>query len=387
MKRAVGGVSFVDRRDQRGYQSERRGNTPSFKHQNGERVKVQRLTSWGLATVILAVVGCSSSTSGAGGAAGGMPGGAAGAAGGGTSGTAGTSGGSSGTGPGGAAGGGQAAGGSTGIGGAGGSGAGGMGGTFVSTTLLVDDDDSDNNDPNSPVQTSSYSDTLFAGLLAGENITYSTFSVPAGNDTDPTVPVFSQLSGVSTIIWYTADNDNGEPPTLSASQETTLGNWLDLGNKTLIIFSENLLFDLAPNWTNTNGDTFLSTYLGLTGGEADVELASGDSLDQDISFVATGAPTVPAFSGLSFAIDANAHLATTADAVNPAIGTDALLTVQADPLVTGTNTTTAVASGHTKGTSKIIYIGIPIEAVHGIPTNTSAQLFHACLKYAGLAAN
>jgi hypothetical protein len=344
-------------------------------------VEARRLTSWGAAGLILAAIGCGSSS---GGGTAGKGGGAAGV--GGSSGTAGASGGSAGTGSGGASGAaGHGVGGSTGTGGAGGSSTGGAGGAFANATLLVDDDDSDNNDPNAPVQTPSYSDTLFAGLLTGENVTYTTFPVPAGNDTNPTVPTFSQLSGVSTIVWYTADNDNGEPPTLSSSQETTLGNWLDLGNKTLIIFSENLLFDLGPDWTDTNGDGFVATYLGLSGGEADVQLASGYSLDQDISFTATGVSSVPAFSGLSFAIDGNLNIATTADAVNPASGTDTLLTVQADPLATGTNTTTGVASGHTKGTSKIIYVGIPIEAIHGAPTNTAAQLFHACLKYAGLA--
>jgi len=346
---------------------------------------------------MLTAVGCGSSSGGGTAGKGGGLGGAAGL--GGTSGTAGTTGSGGALGAAGAAGGsigsggaggsatGGVGGGSTGSGGVGGSATGGAGGAFANATLLVDDDDSDNNDPNSPVQTPSYSDTLFAGLLTGEHLTYTTFAVPAGNDTNPTVPTFSQLSGVSTIVWYTADNDSGEPPTLSSSQETTLGNWLDLGNKTLIIFSENLLFDLAPDWTDTNGDTFVATYLGLTGGEADVELASGDSLDQDISFIATGVSTVPAFSGLSFAIDANLNITTTADAVNPATGTDTLLTVQADPLATGANTTTGVASGHTKGTSKIIYVGIPIEAVHGAPTNTSTQLFHACLRYAGLVTN
>jgi hypothetical protein len=340
---------------------------------------------------MLAAVGCGSSGGGGTAGKGGGTGGAAGA--GGTSGTAGSSGGSAGTGVGGAsgAGGTGAGGGSTGTGGSGGSGTGGVGGAFATATLLVDDDNSDNNDPNSPIQTASYSDTLFAGLLAGENITYTTFPVPAGNDTNPTVPSSSQLSGVATIVWYTGDNDSGEPPTLSSSQETTLGNWLDLGNKTLIIFSENLLYDLGPDWADTNGDSFVSTYLGLTGGEADVSLANGDSLDQDMSYIATGVSTISAFSGLSFAIDANGgnitNISTTADAVNPATGTDTLLTVQADPLGTGTNTTTGVASGHTKGTSKIIYVGIPLEAVHGAPTNTSAQLFHACLKYAGLVGN
>jgi hypothetical protein len=210
--------------------------------------------------------------------------------------------------------------------------------------------------------------------------------VPAGTSANPTGPAFSQLSGVSTIVWYTADNDTGEPPTLSSAQETMLGNWLDLGNKTLIIFSENLMFDLPLDWTATNGDTFAANYLGLAGGEFDVDTADGYEL-ANVSYVATGVSTVPAFNGLSFAIDADLNIASTADAVNPASGTQALLTVQADPLDTGTNSTTAVASGHTKGTSKIIYVGIPIEDVHGAPTNTGTQLFHACLKYAGLVTN
>jgi hypothetical protein len=343
---------------------------------------------------MIAAVGCGSSggggTSGTGGKGGGTAGkgGSSGAAGTTGSGAAGSSGSAGTTGTGG-----SGAGGSTGTGGAssGGSGghagaAGGAGGGFATATLLVDDDNSDNNDPNDTSPTASYSDTLFASLLSGEQITYTTYVVPSGTSTNPTGPTFSQLSGVSTIVWYTADNDTGEPPTLSSAQETTLGNWLDLGNKTLIIFSENLMFDLPLDWNATNGDTFAANYLGLTGGEFDVDTADGYDL-ANVSYVATGVSTVPAFSGLSFAIDADSQIASTADAVNPAGGTQALLTVQADPLDTGTNSTTAVASGHTKGTSKIIYVGIPIEDVHGTPTNTAPQLFHACLKYAGLVTN
>jgi hypothetical protein len=36
---------------------------------------------------------------------------------------------------------------------------------------------------------------------------------------------------------------------------------------------------------------------------------------------------------------------------------------------------------------EIIYVGIPIEDVRGAPIHTTAQLFHAGLKLAGLVAN
>jgi hypothetical protein len=354
-------------------------------------MKIGSLTSWGIALMLTVPASCGSSSGGTGGAAG------TGAVGtGGTSGTAGIAGtaGTSGTGGagGGTAGssgaGGASNGGSGGLAGtAGGSGVGGAGGTGVGATLLVDDDNSDNNDPLDPNPAASPSDTLFTGLLAAEHITYTTYAVPFSNSTDPTGPAFSQLSGISTIFWYTGDNDSGEPPTLSSSQETTLEDWLDLGNKTLFIFSENLMFDLGLGWTNTNQDAFAANYLGLIGGEPDVDTLGGANDLADVNYVATGAVPIAAFNGLSFAIDADSKISSTADAVNPAIGTDALLTVQADPTDTGANSATAVASGHTKGTSKIIYVGIPLEDVHGAPTNTSAQLFHACLEYAGLVTN
>ncbi len=38
----------------------------------------------------------------------------------------------------------------------------------------------------------------------------------------------------------------------------------------------------------------------------------------------------------------------------------------------------------TKGTSTIVFVGIPAENIHGSPTNTSQQFFHAVLVYAGL---
>ena len=44
----------------------------------------------------------------------------------------------------------------------------------------------------------------------------ATFVVP---DIDnPTTPAYTDLTAYSTIVWYTGDNDSGEPPTLSSSQ-------------------------------------------------------------------------------------------------------------------------------------------------------------------------
>lgn len=332
---------------------------------------IQRITSLATTALMLATIGCGS---GGGGGTGGTGAGTGGSA---------ATGGSKGTG----GAGGVGTGGSTGTGGAsatgGSTGTGGAGGGFTATTLLVDNDASDNNlDPTNTSPTPSTGDTLFPTLLAAEQITYDTFAVP---NTTGIGPVFSQLGNVSTIIWYTGDNF-GDPGTITPAQQTTLENWLDVGNKTLIIFSEDMMYDLGVDWTFTGGNTFVTSYLGLLGGVADVSTALGSL--EGVNYTATGNTGVPAFSGLTFAIDANTGVdITTADAVNPATGTDTLLTAPADPTGTGTDSPTPVASGHTKGTSKIIYVGIPIESVHGAPNNTSAQLFHACLKYAGLKTN
>jgi hypothetical protein len=314
------------------------------------------------------------------GAAGAGAAGASGAAGGAGHGAAGASGaaGGAGSGAGGAAAGGAAGGGSAGTTGNGG--ASGAAGGFLST-LLVDNDYSDNNDPTNTSPVASTSDTAFATLFNGEGLVHSVFAVPSNTSVGPN---YAQLTGVSTIIWYTGDA-YGSEPTITNAQQTTLKNWLDLGGKTLIFFSQNLIYDLGLGWTDTGTGTFASTYLGLAGGVADVTMADGTSL-ADINYTATGNTTVTAFNGLAFDIDGDtpSGFNTTADAVNPATGTDVLLTVAADPAATGTDSPTAVASGYTKGTSKIVYVGIPIESIHGAPTSTSAQLFHAVLKYTGL---
>jgi hypothetical protein len=352
---------------------------------------------------MLAAIGCGSSggggtggtagpggnagKAGASGAAGNGAAGATGVAGNGAAGATGAAGsGAAGSGAAGATGaaGSAAAGASGNAGATGSAGTGGVGGAFGPTTLLVDDDFSDNNDPNVTAPVVSPSDTLFSGLLTGESLVHSTFVVPSDTDAGPS---FTQLSNVKTIIWYTGQAF-GTPPTLSNAQQTTLENWLDLGGKTLLLFSQDLIWDLDLQWTDTGTNTFAKTYMGLAGGQGDVNTAAGNNLT-DINYTVSGNTAVLAFTGLSFAIDGDtpANFATTADAVNPSTGTDVLLTTLADPAATGTDAATPVASGYTKGTSKVVYVGIPLESIHGAPSNTAAQLFHAVLKYTGLKTN
>src|SRR3569623_933993 len=219
------------------------------------------------------VTGCSSSSSKSG--TGGTTGTAGGSGLGGKTGTAGATGSGGMAGAAGGAGGG-AAGGTIGSGGAAGgtagaaggsAGAGGAGGAPV-TTLLVDHDDSTNNDDPPTSATLSESDAFFAGRLTAEHIPFATSIVL--NDANPTTPHFADLMNYSTVLWYTGDSYG---KTMTASQETTLKNWLDLGGKTLLVFSQNLFYDLGTggDWATVNSDTFLTNYLGAAGWVADAQ--------------------------------------------------------------------------------------------------------------------
>ena len=78
----------------------------------------------------------------------------------------------------------------------------------------------------------------------------------------------------------------------------------------------------------------------------------------------------------------------TADAVNPKDGTDALVTGMIDPDGNGVQPLPVVVgrkSVGTAGTSTVVYVGIPIENIQMTgANNTAAQFFHAVLQYAGL---
>lgn len=333
--------------------------------------------------------GAAGGTTGGGGAAGGTTGG--GGAAGGTTGLGGSAGGATGLGgaAGGATGSGGAAGGTTGTAGAAGgsAGMGGAGGAPV-TTLLVDHDDSANNqtppDPSAPL---SASDTFFAARLTAEHILFATTVIP--DDPNPTTPHFNDLAPYSTVLWYTG---GAYGKTMTASQQTTLKNWLDAGGKTLLLFSQNLFYDLGggtgDHWTTVNNNTFLTDYIGAAGWYADaVQFVNGQDADLNHNTYTVAGAAGTAFAGMNFTVVADTPVDSTADVVNPATAT-ALATIPADVQATNANTIVPIALVRTgvgtAGTSKILFVGLTVEDIQGAPTNTGAEFVHAALKTVGL---
>ncbi len=254
------------------------------------------------------------------------------------------------------------------------------------TIALVDADNSDNNDPANTNPTPSNSDTLFASWLQNETITNYNTKVVQG-DTDPG---YDALKGYQTIIWYTGDITDAP----SADQETDIQNLIDAGGKTIILFDERLMWNDSDNdWTSLAAShTLTNMYLGGAGAVYVVSDMTGTDLTDGTSFTASGATSTP-FAGLTFTVSKDTKIGSYISAINPASSshTDVLVTVQGDPAGTGTNVAVPVVVGRkgigAKGTSNIIFVGIPAENIHGSPTSTAQQFFHAVMVYAGLKAS
>jgi hypothetical protein len=258
--------------------------------------------------------------------------------------------------------------------------------TPPATTLLVDGDYSDNNgDVTNTTLTPSVSDALFSTLLKNEGVAFNTFVVPTPSGVDATTPAASTLASYSTIVWYTGDAFD-DPLTLSAAQQAILEGWLDAGGHTLLLFSENLVFDIGVgDWTLPETNTFLKSYIG----------AAGDADDGDLNhftYAATGAAST-VFTGEVFQIVKDTLIDSTADPINPAAGTDTLVTAMEDPSGAGTAIAVPVTVGRkaagAAGTSQVVYVGLPIEDIvqTSVTSNqTSADFFHAVLRYVGLKA-
>ncbi len=257
--------------------------------------------------------------------------------------------------------------------------------TSAASTLLVDNDASPNNsDPTNTTATASTSDTLFTTLLTNESIAYQPFIVPSGAPT--TSPTTADLKNYSTIVWYTGANYGGDDPTLSDVQEAILADWLDQGGHTLLMFSEDLVYDRKMgDWdTTAETDDFLANYIG----------AMGDADDGDLNHVTYTASGVAgtAFASESFKVVKDSPIPSTGDIINPTTGANPpvkLVTVMSDPDGTGTPIATAIAVGRKNvgaaGTSTIVYVGMPIEDIlMTTGNNSAADFFHATLVYAGL---
>jgi len=258
--------------------------------------------------------------------------------------------------------------------------------TGVASTLLVDGDYSANNQDTTDVNaTPTPSDDLFPGLLLHESVPFNTFVVPYPTTGEASTPSTADLTGYSTIIWYTGEAYGVPQLTMTAAQQATLEAWLDQGNHTLLIFSQNLVADLRlTDWTGPETNSFLANYIGAVGSSND-----GNAL-HNTTYDVSGATGTP-FASQIYQVVMDSPLNSTGDVINPATGTDTLATVVENPdnvldapvpvaIITGRQ---SVGAAHS---STVVYAGLPIENVLMTTGNNGAQqLFHAALVYTGLA--
>src|ERR1022692_871942 len=143
------------------------------------------------------------------------------------------------------------------------------------------------------------------------------------------------------------------------SREHPETHYLGIGH-TLIIFSQNMVYDLYKgNWTSET-NTFLTNYVGAIGSAADGDL-------NHATYTVTGA-TGTALAAKVFQVIGDQPIISSGDTINPATGTDVLGTVVSDadgqltpaaaiPIVVGRKTV------GTAGTSKVVYVGAPVENI------------------------
>lgn len=229
--------------------------------------------------------------------------------------------------------------------------------TAPATALLVDDDGSDNND-GTDNPTTSPSDALFSMELVSKGIISNTFVVPSGKDG----PVADNLKKYATVVWYTGSQYGGAShvDTISVNDEIQLKAWLDMGGKTLIIFSDEYVYDLGVTWddVDTTHELF-DHYIGGVGGE------EATALNRTATSV-TGAGAAASVGAFSVGQPPDG-IDTFWNIVKPATGTDTLFTVAFDPTSSGTPSPTPVAVGRknvgTAGTSKVVYVGFAVENI------------------------
>ena len=253
-------------------------------------------------------------------------------------------------------------------------------GSSTATTLLVDNEwASSAGVPNTT--TPSYE--LFTGLMNAANFNYDTIvDVTDGN------PTYADLQLFDSVIWfsaYTYNPSGGVDFSVSPEQLQILTTWLDLGGKTLILYTCNLIYDIGTkNWNGPETNTFLTNYLGVVGDAADMSSDVNGSLNHG-SYTLTGAGP---FTGDTWSIAANTPISDTADGVNVSAGTDILATVQADPDSAGSDIANVpVVVGRknvgAKGTSTVVFVGTTIEDITPL-VYTNADIFNGLLTYAGI---
>ena len=245
--------------------------------------------------------------------------------------------------------------------------------------LLVDDDGSSNNSGSDT--NLSVSDTLFRDLLDGAHIGYDVQVVP----TDGNGPTAAQLHDYFRVIWYTGNAYGGDFGTLSSTDQLSLESFLDQQGAKLILFSPEFAYDVSDDWTDNSSNDFLSHYVGALGGVENPDDGNGNGLNETTFSVAGVSGT--STSGDMYRIVGDNPLHNYLSTINPAPGTDTLLTVQADPDDSGTARAVACITGKMDAgaahQSKVVYVGITLENLfESDSTNANKQaLFEQLLDY------
>ena len=177
---------------------------------------------------------------------------------------------------------------------------------------------------------------------------------------------------------------------MTPPQEQALEGWLDQGGKTVLLYSENLVYDLTGinRWAGPEQDTLLSQYVGAAGDDYDVPSdANGGTLAHS-SYVVTGASGGP-LANLTFHVAKDSPISSTADVIKPKSGIDTLATVSADPDGTS-DRPVPIATGNkaagAKASSTVVYVGLPVEDIVAVAGGASgADFFAGVLAYAGIA--
>lgn len=258
----------------------------------------------------------------------------------------------------------------------------------LATTLIVDDDHSDNNfnagndiGITLPMPKASGSDTFYAAAMTARGAPFDTWTQPESRWDGGNSPLtFEQIQRYSKIVWYT-DRSFQQYDNITAGDDYALRQWLDLGNRKLILLSENYVgYQVRLAWDMVRPDKPLAAdYFGVLGG------AENDSA------VTTG--TGYGFSGVAGQTTAGMSIRlpmgvseTNLSLINPKPGTQPLLTVRADPDGT-VERDIAMATVRRNvgdaGTSTALYVGFALVDVLPTDGGSRESAFQAFLDSAG----
>ncbi len=253
----------------------------------------------------------------------------------------------------------------------------------TASVLVVDDDHSDNNfnagndyGVTRPMPKVSPADEFYAAGLATRGVSFDTWIQPEHAWDGGHGPLtLEQIQRYSAIVWYT-DRSFQQYDNITAGDDFALRRWLDLGNKKLVLLSENYVgYQVPTDWDMVQPDKGLAAdYIGVLGGADDGAVENGNGFD----FSGVAGQTT---AGMSLRLPMGTS-ETNLSLINPKPGTQPLLTVRGDPDGT-TERDIAMATVRRNvgdaGTSTAAYVGFALVTVEPTDGGTREGFFKALL--------